>query len=60
MKDKLLLLLLFHRLHGLRKTHMIIIFDDKLSITQIEDAVISLGLKRADWADTNKIITEDQ
>lgn len=41
-------------------THIIIIFDDKLSVTQIEDAVISLGLKRDDWADTTKSITEDQ
>lgn len=41
-------------------THMIIIFDDKLSVTQIEDAVISLGLKRDDWANTTKSITEDQ
>ena len=41
-------------------THMIIIFDDKLSVTQIEDAVISLGLKRDDWADTTKNVSEDK
>lgn len=41
-------------------THMIIIFDDKLSVTQIEDAVISLGLKRSDWADTTKNVSEDK
>lgn len=41
-------------------THIIVIFDDKLSVTQIEDAVISLGLKRNDWADTTKNVSEDQ
>lgn len=41
-------------------THIIIIFDDKLSVTQIEDAVISLGLKRDDWADTTKNVSEDK
>ena len=41
-------------------THIIIIFDDKLSVTQIEDAVIALGLKRDKWADTTVNVTEDQ
>ena len=41
-------------------THMILIFDDKLSVTQIEDAVISLGLKRDDWADTTNNVSEDK
>lgn len=34
-------------------THFLIIFDDKMSVTEIEDAVVSnLGLLRKDWADT--------
>ena len=42
-------------------THIIIIFDDKLTTTQIEDAVISdLGLKRENWANTTINVSEDQ
>lgn len=42
-------------------THMLIIFDDKMSVTEIEDAVISdLGLKRNDWANTEINVTEDK
>ena len=41
-------------------THFLIIFDDKLKIKEIEDAVISdLGLKREVWADTTKYVTEN-
>lgn len=42
-------------------THIIIIFDDTLSITKIEDAVIAeLGLPREDWNNTEKYVTEDK
>ncbi|WP_455047587.1 TrlF family AAA-like ATPase [Mogibacterium diversum] len=42
-------------------THILIIFDDKMSVTEIEDAVIScLGLKRTDWANTEINVSEDK
>lgn len=42
-------------------THILIIFDDKMSVTEIEDAVIScLGLKRSDWANTEINVSEDK
>lgn len=42
-------------------THIIIIFDDSLSVTEIEDAVIGkLGLLRSDWGNTEKSISEDK
>lgn len=42
-------------------THFLIIFDDKMSVTEIEDAVIShLGLQRKDWADTTVNVSEDK
>ena len=41
-------------------THILVIFDDKLSVVQIEDAVIaSLGLKRDKWTDTTINVSED-
>lgn len=42
-------------------THFIIIFDDSLTVTQIEDAIISeLGLTRDKWGDTEINISEDK
>ena len=42
-------------------THFLIIFDDKMSVTEIEDAVVSnLGLLRKDWADTTINVSEDR
>lgn len=42
-------------------THFLIIFDDKMTVTEIEDAVIKyLGLSRKDWADTTVNISEDK
>ncbi|ACV50627.1 SMC domain protein [Lancefieldella parvula DSM 20469] len=42
-------------------THILIIFDDKMSVTEIEDAVIGcLGLKRNDWANTEINVSEDK
>lgn len=42
-------------------THFLIIFDDKMTVTEIEDAVISnLKLKRSDWADTEINVSEDR
>lgn len=42
-------------------THFLIIFDDKMSVTEIEDAVVSyLGLQRKDWADTTVNVSEDR
>lgn len=42
-------------------THFIIIFDDSLTVTQIEDAVIGqLGLKRDSWGNTEINISEDK
>lgn len=42
-------------------THFLIIFDDKMSVTEIEDAVIQyLGLARKDWADTTVNVSEDK
>lgn len=42
-------------------THILIIFDDKMSVTDIEDAVIScLGLKRSEWANTEMNVSEDK
>ncbi|WP_321007226.1 TrlF family AAA-like ATPase [Hungatella sp.] len=42
-------------------THFLIIFDDKMSVTEIEDAVIShLGLQRKDWGDTTVNVSEDK
>lgn len=42
-------------------THFIIIFDDKMSVTEIEDAVVEyLGLSRTKWADTEINVSEDR
>lgn len=42
-------------------THFLIIFDDKMSVTEIEDAVVAyLGLARKDWADTTINVSEDK
>lgn len=42
-------------------THILIIFDDKMSVTEIEDAVIGcLGLKRDKWTDTEVNVSEDK
>lgn len=42
-------------------THFIIIFDDSLTVTQIEDAIISeLGLTRDNWGNTEINISEDK
>lgn len=42
-------------------THMLIIFDDKMSVIEIEDAVIGcLGLNRKDWANTEVNVSEDK
>lgn len=42
-------------------THFLIIFDDKMTVTEIEDAVISnLKLKRSDWSDTEINVSEDR
>ena len=42
-------------------THFLIIFDDKMSVTEIEDAVISyLGLQRRDWSNTTVNVSEDK
>lgn len=42
-------------------THFLIIFDDKMSVTEIEDVVIGhLGLLRKDWADTTVNVSEDK
>ena len=41
--------------------HFIIIFDDKMSVTEIEDAVVEyLGLSRTKWADTEINVSEDR
>lgn len=41
--------------------HIIVIFDDSLSVIEIEDAVISeLELKRGDWGNTEKNVEEDK
>lgn len=43
-------------------THFLIIFDDnKMTVTEIQDAVISnLKLKRSDWANTEINVSEDR
>lgn len=42
-------------------THILIIFDDAMSVTEIEDAVIEcLGLKRSDWGNTEINVSEDK
>lgn len=42
-------------------THFLIIFDDKMSVTDIEDAVVKyLGLSRKDWSDTTVNVSEDK
>ena len=42
-------------------THFLIIFDDKMPVTNIEDAVIScLELKRGDWRNTEINVSEDK
>lgn len=42
-------------------THIIILFDDKLTLTQIEDAIIGdLNLNREDWNNTEKNVSEDR
>ena len=42
-------------------THILIIFNDALTVTQIEDAIISdLGLKRDNWANTEVSVSEEQ
>ena len=42
-------------------THMWIVFNDTLTVTQIEDAIISdLGLKRDNWTNTEVSVSEEQ
>lgn len=42
-------------------THIIVIFDDKMTVMEIEDAVIScLELKRDKWANTEVNVSEDK
>lgn len=42
-------------------THILIVFDDKLSVQEIEDAVIGhLKLKREHWGDTTINVTEER
>lgn len=41
-------------------THILIIFDDKLTLTEIEDAIIGIGLKRQDWGNTEVNVSEDK
>ena len=42
-------------------THFLIIFDDKMSIQEIEDAVVGeLGLQRRNWANTEISVSEDK
>lgn len=41
-------------------THILIIFDDKLTLTAIEDAIIGIGLKRQDWGNTEINVSEDK
>lgn len=42
-------------------THMLIVFNDTLTVTQIEDAIISdLGLKRDNWTNTEVSVSEEQ
>ena len=41
--------------------HFLLIFDDKMQVNEIEDAVIShLGLKRTDWNNTEINVSEDR
>lgn len=42
-------------------THLLVIFNNTLSVTQIEDAIISdLGLKRDNWTNTEVNVSEKQ
>ena len=42
-------------------THFLIIFDDKMSVQEIEDAVVGeLGLQRRNWANTEVNVSEDK
>lgn len=42
-------------------THILIVFNDTLTVTQIEDAIISdLGLKRDNWTNTEVSVSEEQ
>lgn len=42
-------------------THFLIIFDDKMTVTEIEDAVVKyIGLDRKYWADTTVNVSEDK
>lgn len=42
-------------------THILIIFDDSLTLTQIEDAIISdLNLRREQWNNTEVNVSEDR
>lgn len=42
-------------------THFLIIFDDTMSVMEIEDAVVSyLGLQRKDWTNTTVNVSEDK
>ncbi len=42
-------------------THILIVFNDNMTVTQIEDAIISdLGLKRENWSDTEINVSEKQ
>jgi predicted ATPase len=41
-------------------THILIIFDDEMGVTAVEDAVIGcLGLTRDKWGNTEQYVTED-
>ena len=42
-------------------THFLLVFDDKMTVVDIQDAVIShLGLQRRDWANTEINVSEDK
>lgn len=41
-------------------THFLVIFDDKMQVSQVEDSIIRIGLNREIWGDTEKYITEDK
>lgn len=42
-------------------THILVIFDDSLTVQQIEDAVVAdLKLKKENWTDTEKYVTETE
>ena len=39
-------------------THIILIFNDNMEVTAIQDAIIKLGLERKDWGNTEKNVSE--